>query len=99
MLVREVLPPTAFSYGRYTNVEAYPDGVSDCAGYWVEFEIFGGVVVFHRDISAVLFLRKEIANRTPVQVCFHSPRWRLDDYRALRQPVTRLSGLWHWRVW
>ncbi len=54
----------------------------------VEFEIFGGAIVFHRgtsgsEVSAVLVLEKEVADQTPVQVCFHSPRRRLDDCRAL----------------
>lgn len=47
----EILPPTAFSYGGYKNVEAYPEGVAECAGYWIEFEIFGGVVIFDRGPS------------------------------------------------
>jgi hypothetical protein len=88
MFIPEVLPPTVFSYGGYTNVKAYPNGMADCTGYWVEFEIFGGVIVFDRgtsgsEVSTVLFLEKEVADQTPVQVCFHSPRRRLDDCRAL----------------
>lgn len=44
-------PPTPFwhwafrAYGRYTN------GLADVVGYWVEYEIFGGIVLFDRGES------------------------------------------------
>lgn len=35
----------------YSNWEQYPNGVADMVGYWAEFWIFGGVVLFDRGES------------------------------------------------
>lgn len=43
--------PTSFAVNSYTDVEQYPDGVADLAGYWAECLIFGGVVLFGRGES------------------------------------------------
>ncbi|KAK7700269.1 hypothetical protein SLS64_011082 [Diaporthe eres] len=43
--------PTSFAVTSYTDVEQYPDGVADLAGYWAESLIFGGVVLFGRGES------------------------------------------------
>jgi len=40
--------PTDFYHTEYLDWEQYPEGVADMAGYWAEFELFGGVVVFDR---------------------------------------------------
>ena len=40
--------PTIFTHPGYSNWENYPQGVADCAGYWAESQIFGGVVTFDR---------------------------------------------------
>jgi hypothetical protein len=40
--------PTIFTHPGYNNWENYPQGVADCAGYWAESQIFGGVVAFNR---------------------------------------------------
>jgi hypothetical protein len=59
--VHDPLPPTVFSYGGYRNVDDYPQGVADCAGYWVEFGIFGGVVRIDRGRSGDEVRFKEAA--------------------------------------
>jgi len=41
-------PPTVFSHDCYRSFEQYPNGVADMVGYWAEFRLFGGVVVFDR---------------------------------------------------
>jgi len=48
-----ILPPTppllaAFFHPYYQNSEQYPDGVADMVGYWAEYRLFGGVVLFDR---------------------------------------------------
>lgn len=43
--------PTSFAVNSYTDVEQYPDGFADLAGYWAECLIFGGVVLFGRGES------------------------------------------------
>lgn len=45
--------PTDFYHTEYLDWEQYPQGVADMAGYWAEFELFGGVVVFDRRESDV----------------------------------------------
>jgi hypothetical protein len=45
--------PTDFYHTEYLDWEQYPQGVADMAGYWAEFELFGGVVVFDRGESGV----------------------------------------------
>jgi hypothetical protein len=40
--------PSAFCHTSYTEVEQYPNGVADVAGYWAEARIFGGVLLFDR---------------------------------------------------
>jgi hypothetical protein len=40
--------PTDFYHTEYVDWEQYPEGVADMVGYWAEFELFGGVVVFDR---------------------------------------------------
>ncbi|KAG8158740.1 hypothetical protein KVR01_011183 [Diaporthe batatas] len=43
-------PPTPF-FRSYRAYKKYPNGLEDVAGYWVEYEIFGGVVLFDRGES------------------------------------------------
>lgn len=45
--------PTPFSLWRYDDPEQYPDGNADIAGYWVEDQIFGGIVLFDRGESGL----------------------------------------------
>lgn len=42
---------TPFSLWRYDDPEQYPDGNADIAAYWVEDQIFGGIVLFGRGES------------------------------------------------
>lgn len=41
-------PPTPFFRSAYRYYTKYPNGLADVVGYWVEYEIFGGVVLFDR---------------------------------------------------
>lgn len=53
-------PPTDLfhqGYGRHTK---YPHGVASMVGYWAEWAIFGGVVLFHRGKSG-----KEVRRTQP----------------------------------
>lgn len=45
--------PTDFYHTEYKDWEQYPQGVADMVGYWAEFELFGGVVIFDRGQSGV----------------------------------------------
>jgi hypothetical protein len=40
------LRPSVFAYAGYSNAKDYPNGVADCAGYWTEFQLLGGVILF-----------------------------------------------------
>lgn len=42
---------TPFSLWRYDDPEQYPGGNADIAAYWVEDQIFGGIVLFDRGES------------------------------------------------
>jgi hypothetical protein len=46
--------PTDFYHTEYRDWEQYPQGVADMVGYWAEFELFGGVVLFDRGDSEVV---------------------------------------------
>lgn len=55
--------PTPFCHMAYTDVDQYPDGAADTAGYWAEAKIFGGVLVFDRgetelEVSRVMYTIK-----------------------------------------
>lgn len=39
-------PPTVLYNPCYRDFDQYPNGVADMVGYWVESELFGGVVLF-----------------------------------------------------
>lgn len=41
--------PTDFYHLGYLDWEQYLQGVADVVGYWAEFELFGGVVLFDPD--------------------------------------------------
>ncbi|SPN99222.1 uncharacterized protein DNG_02259 [Cephalotrichum gorgonifer] len=41
-------PPAVFSHASYRDFDQHPEGIADMVGYWVEGQIFGGVVVFDR---------------------------------------------------
>jgi hypothetical protein len=43
--------PTVFFHRSYQNWEEYPHGVADMVGYWAEYRLFGGVMVFDRGDS------------------------------------------------
>lgn len=45
--------PTPFSNWGWDNPAQFPDGNADIAAYWVEDQIFGGVVLFDRGESGV----------------------------------------------
>lgn len=49
--INHPIPPCPFIHGRYSESERYPKGVADVVGYWVEGQIFGGVVLFDRGES------------------------------------------------
>ncbi|KAH8676526.1 hypothetical protein BGZ60DRAFT_402789 [Tricladium varicosporioides] len=51
----EPLPstPTDFYHKSYKDWQQYPDGVANMVGYWVESQIFGGVVIFDRGRSEI----------------------------------------------
>ncbi|KAL9073784.1 MAG: hypothetical protein Q9157_004609 [Trypethelium eluteriae] len=40
--------PTELYHLFYTSSERYPQGVADIVGYWAEYRLFGGVVLFDR---------------------------------------------------
>lgn len=40
--------PTDFMHEDYHDLEQYPKGVADVVGYWAEYHLFGGVVLFDR---------------------------------------------------
>jgi hypothetical protein len=44
-------PEIAFAHQAYQNNKDYPQGFADVAGYWVEGQLFGGVIVFDRGES------------------------------------------------
>jgi hypothetical protein len=48
-----ILPPTPplpaeFFHPYYQDWEQYPNGVADVVGYWAEYRLFGGVILFDR---------------------------------------------------
>jgi hypothetical protein len=51
--------PTDFMHEDYQNFQQYPNGIADVVGYWAEYHLFGGVVLFDRgesgtDVSNVI---------------------------------------------
>ncbi|KAJ9642459.1 hypothetical protein H2199_004840 [Coniosporium tulheliwenetii] len=42
--------PTDFMHEDYDAWEQYPQGIADVVGYWAEYHLFGGVVLFDREI-------------------------------------------------
>jgi hypothetical protein len=52
--------PTDLMHDEYYYFQQYPKGVADVVGYWAEYHLFGGVVLFDRgesgkDVSMVPF--------------------------------------------
>jgi hypothetical protein len=50
--------PTDFMHEAYYDMQQYPNGVADVVGYWAEYHLFGGVVLFDRgesgtDVSSI----------------------------------------------
>ena len=43
--------PTEFYHSLYMNDKRYPNGIADIVGYWAEWRMFGGVVLFDRGNS------------------------------------------------
>jgi hypothetical protein len=43
--------PTDLMHEDYDAWEQYPNGVADMVGYWAEYHLFGGVVLFDRSES------------------------------------------------
>lgn len=43
--------PTDFMHEDYHDWEQYPNGIADVVGYWAEYHLFGGVVLFDRGES------------------------------------------------
>jgi hypothetical protein len=43
--------PTDFMHEDYLDLQQYPKGVADVVGYWAEYHLFGGVVLFDRGES------------------------------------------------
>ena len=52
--------PTDFMHGDYHDLQQYPKGVGDVVGYWAEYHLFGGVVLFDRGESGT-----DVSNVTP----------------------------------
>lgn len=50
--------PTYLYHHDYIDYEQYPLGIADMVGYWAEYQIFGGVVLFDRGGSG-----KEVRTR------------------------------------
>ena len=46
-------PPTVFFRKDYDAIDQYPQGGADMVGYWAEYRIFGGVVLFDRGESEI----------------------------------------------
>ena len=44
----------------YHDLQQYPKGVGDVVGYWAEYHLFGGVVLFDRGESGT-----DVSNVTP----------------------------------
>jgi hypothetical protein len=45
--------PIDFMHEDYYAWEQYPNGPADVVGYWAEYHLFGGVVLFDRGTSGV----------------------------------------------
>jgi hypothetical protein len=43
--------PTDFMHEAYYDLQQYPNIVADMVGYWAEYHLFGGVVLFDREES------------------------------------------------
>lgn len=43
--------PAEFFHMSYMDWEHYPNGAADIVGYWTEYQLFGGVVLFDRGTS------------------------------------------------
>lgn len=43
--------PAELFHSSYQNWEQYPHGLADIVGYWAEYRLFGGVVLFDRGES------------------------------------------------
>ena len=44
-------PPTVFYHRAYLDWNQYPSGIADIVGYWAEWCLFGGVILFDRGDS------------------------------------------------
>lgn len=45
--------PTFFYHTDYLDHDQYPLGIADIVGYWAEYQVFGGVVLFDRGESEI----------------------------------------------
>jgi hypothetical protein len=57
--------PTDFLHRSYRHFQQYSKGVADVVGYWAEYHLFGGVVLFDRgesgtDVSQFLLERSAV---------------------------------------
>ena len=43
--------PVELFHSAYMSWEQYPNGIADIVGYWAEYRLFGGVVLFDRGES------------------------------------------------
>jgi hypothetical protein len=74
--------PTDFYHTEYRDWEQYPQGVADMVGYWAEFELFGGVVLFDRGDSEV-----EVSKSFSLRDSTNYPSAKTPSY--IREAVTR----------
>lgn len=79
------LPPIAFCHRAYRYPEQYPKGMADVAGYWAEFKVLGGVVVFDRGETEQEVWRFDSLSQNPKaddhfawNSAMHMDPWRLD---------------------
>ncbi|KAJ5697997.1 hypothetical protein N7462_000002 [Penicillium macrosclerotiorum] len=79
---------TALFHPAYEFWEQYPDGIADIIGYWAEYRIFGGVVLFDRGQSELEAQKSQFARFALAALDSHSraSEWmRLEDERCTRQ--------------
>ena len=61
--------PTDFMHENYCALQQYPRGVADVVGYWAEYHLFGGVVLFDRGGSGT-DVRNHFFKSSVLSTCF-----------------------------
>ncbi|KAF2239893.1 hypothetical protein EV356DRAFT_571979 [Viridothelium virens] len=77
--------PTELYHLFYTSSERYPQGVADIVGYWAEYRLFGGVVLFDRGELGVE------ARDVFIHPVGHYKIYQLSDAQIQRWAVSVLS--------